>query len=190
MSNRVVVAFTGATGQLFGVKALELLDETPYESHLILSRAAKMNLEQESDQSVEEVRELADTAYNVQNVGAPPASGSFRTQGTLVCPCSMKTLSNIAHGNAGNLITRTADVSLKERQPLVLMPREKPLNRIHIQNMLDVTDAGGIIYPPFLSFYQQPESLEEAVTRTMARALSFLGVDVSFDEWNGMSINE
>ncbi len=101
MSNRVVVAFTGATGQLFGVKALELLDETPYESHLILSRAAKMNLEQESDQSVEEVRELADTAYNVQNVGAPPASGSFRTQGTLVCPCSMKTLSNIAHGNAG-----------------------------------------------------------------------------------------
>jgi len=186
MSHRVVVGMTGSTGQLYGIRTLELLAETDYESHLVLSDAAKLNLVQESERSVEAVTELADVVYDVANVGAAPASGSFLTAGMIVVPCSMKTLSNVAHANSGNLITRAADVTLKERRPLVLMPREKPFNRIHLQNMLDVTDAGGIIMPPFPSFYQDPDGIDEMVTRTVARTLRLLDIDVEIDEWMGM----
>jgi len=186
MADRVVVGMTGSTGQVYGIRTLELLAETDYESHLVLSDAAKLNVVQESDRSVEAVQELADVAYDVGNVGAAPASGSFLTAGMVVAPCSMKTLSNVAHGNSGDLITRAADVTLKERRPLVLMPREKPFNRIHLQNMLDVTDAGGIIMPPFPSFYRNPDGIDEMVTRTVARTLRQLDVDVGIDEWTGM----
>lgn len=187
MTERVVVGMTGATGQIYGVRALELLGENDYETHLVLSDAAKINLNQEIDYSPSDVEALADEVHDNRNIGAKTASGSFRTMGMLVAPCSMKTLSNIAHGNAGNLITRSADVMLKERRPLVLMPREKPFNRIHLVNMLEVTDAGGIIMPPFPSFYQQPDSLDEMITRTVARALSQLGLTVEYDEWTGLS---
>lgn len=187
MTDRVVVGMTGSTGQLYGVRALELLRDAGVETHLVLSDAAKINLNQEGDYTPAEVRAIADEVHDVENVGAKPASGSFRTRGMIVAPCSMKSLSNIARGNAGNLITRAADVMLKERRPLVLMPREKPFNRIHLVNMLEVTDAGGIIMPPFPSFYQRPESLDEMVTRTMARALAQLGLDIEYDEWSGLS---
>jgi 4-hydroxy-3-polyprenylbenzoate decarboxylase len=187
LSNRVVVGVTGATGQLYAIRALELLAEAGVESHLVLSDAADVNIRQESDYTVDEVKALADYVYGNRNIGAATASGSFRTRGMLVTPCSMKTLSNIAHGNSTNLIARSADVALKERRPLVLMPREKPFNRIHLKNMLEVTDAGAVVMPPFPSFYNRPKSIDEMVTRTMARALTQFGIDVDFEEWEGVS---
>ncbi|MFB6150755.1 MAG: UbiX family flavin prenyltransferase [Haloarculaceae archaeon] len=187
MADRVVVGMTGATGQRYGVTALRMLEATEYEVHLVVSDAAKVNLDQETDLRVGDVTDLADVVYSNGNIGAETASGSFSTGGMLVAPCSMKTLSNVAHGNAGDLITRTADVTLKERRPLVLMPRETPVNRIHLENMLAVTDAGGIVFPPFPSFYQNPDSIEEMITHTMSRALSHVGVDVDHDEWSGLS---
>lgn len=186
-SNKFVVGVTGATGQLYAIRALELLGETDMESHLVLSDAAGINIRQESQYTVDEVRALADHVHDNKNIGAPTASGSFRTRGMLVCPCSMKTLSNIAHGNSSNLIARSADVALKERRRLVLMPREKPFNRIHLENMLSVTDAGAIVMPPFPSFYNQPKSIDEMITRTMARALAQFDIDVGFEEWQGIS---
>lgn len=187
MTTRVVIGMTGATGQLYGIRALELLEEADdVESHLILSNASEINIKQESEYEVSDVRDLADKLHNYKNIGAETASGSFDTAGMLVVPCSMKTLSNIANAATGDLISRSTDVHLKERRPVVVMPREKPLNRIHIENMLKVTDAGGIIMPPFPSFYQRPDSIDEMVTRTMSRALSQLGIEVTFEEWEGI----
>lgn len=177
---------TGATGQVYGIRALELLQETDYETHLIVSSASEINIAQESVYEPEEVRALADELHDIKNIGAPTASGSFKTTGMLITPCSMKTLSNIAHANSGNLITRSADVMLKERHPLVVMPREKPLNHIHLKNMLKVTDAGGIIMPPFPSFYQRPNSIEEMITRTMSRTLSLFDIEIEYEEWKGL----
>lgn len=186
MTDRVVVAMTGATGQIYGVRALELLAETDYERHLILSDAAKITLKQETEYTVSDVTSLATEVHELRNIGASTASGSFKTKGMIVAPCSMKTLSNIATGNSGNLITRSADVAMKERRPLVLLPREKPFNRIHLQNMLAVTDAGGIIMPPFPSFYANVETIDEMVTRTMCRTLSLLDIETDYEEWKGL----
>lgn len=187
MVNRITVGMTGATGQLYGIRGLELLAETDYETHLILSDSARITIKQETEYTPSEVEDLANVNHAVKNIGASVASGSFSTDGMLIAPCSMKTLSNIAHGNAGNLITRTADVTLKERTPLVMMPREKPLNRIHLKNMLEVTDAGGIIMPPFPSFYQGTMDVDEMITRTVARALSLFDIDIEYNEWTGLS---
>lgn len=187
MTDPLVIGMTGATGQIYGLRALQLLSETDHEVHLILSDAAKINIEQETDMTQSGLTDLADVTHSNANVGAPTASGSFTTEGMLLVPCSMKTLSNVATGSAGNLITRTADVMLKERRPLVMMPREKPFNRIHLENMLSVTDAGAIVFPPFPSFYARPDSVDEMVTRTMIRALSFVSdVDFELDEWQGL----
>ena len=186
MPKRVVVGMTGATGQIYGIRILELLQDSDYETHLVLSNASKINLNHETDFSQQDVIALADEAHDVKNIGATTASGSFETEGMIVAPCSMKTLSNIAHANSGNLITRSADVTLKERRPLVVLPREKPFNRIHLENMLKLTDAGGIIMPPFPSFYQRPDTIDEMITRTCARTLSLLDLDVEFDEWEGI----
>lgn len=186
MRDRLTIGMTGATGQIYGIQALELLQETEYECHLLISDSARITLKQETEHTSDDIEQLADVVHDVRNIGAPTASGSFATAGMLVAPCSMKTLSNIAHGNAGNLITRSADVTLKERRPLVLMPREKPLNRIHLKNMLKVTDAGGIILPPFPSFYQTNATLDEMVSRTMARALSQFDIHIEYDEWEGI----
>jgi 4-hydroxy-3-polyprenylbenzoate decarboxylase len=178
---------TGATGQIYGFRALELLADTDHETHLILSTAAKTTIKQEMNLPLSQLETLADKIHDNTNIGAATASGSFLTAGMLVAPCSMKTLANIATGNTQNLITRSADVMLKERRPLVVMPREKPLNRIHLQNMLSVTEAGGIIFPPFPSFYQQPDSVDEMVTRTVVRALSHvIHANFKFDEWQGL----
>jgi len=188
MSNRVVVGVTGATGQVFGSAALKLLaDRDGVETHLVLSEAAKVTIRHESDDALSELRGLADTVYDNGNIGAPVASGSFETLGMLVAPCSMKTLSNIAHGHAGDLITRAADVTLKERRPLVVMPREKPYNRIHLENMLAATDAGAVVFPPLLSFYQEADSLEAMVERTVERAVGHLDVETNYDEWSGVT---
>lgn len=186
MTDRVVVGVTGATGQQYAVTALELLAQTDIEVHLVLSDAAKVTLRQETDYAVSDVTDLGDVVHSVENIGAEPASGSFRSEGMIVTPCSMKTLADVANGHSGNLITRAADVMLKERRPLVLMPRETPYNRIHLENMLKVTDAGGIVVPPFPSFYHNPDSIESMVAQTMMRALSHVGVDFEFEEWEGL----
>lgn len=186
-TDRLVVGLTGATGQVFGIRVLELLSELDYESHLILTDAARTNIRQESEYDVPAVKNLATEVHSIGNVGAPIASGSFDTEGMIVAPCSMKSLSNIATGNTNNLLTRAADVVLKERQPLVLMPREKPLNYIHIENMSTVTKAGGLIVPPFLSFYRPDDTLDEMITRTVARALKHCNVDIDYEEWEGIT---
>lgn len=188
MSTSVVLGVTGATGQLFGSTALELLSARDgIETHLVLSEAAKVTIEHESPDGVAELRSVADNVHDCRNVGAPIASGSFDTQGMLIAPCSMKTLANIATGNAGNLITRAADVTLKERRPLVVMPREKPYNAIHLENMQTITDAGAVVFPPLLSFYQSDRSLDAMVERTMCRAIEHLGIDVTYEEWTGVT---
>lgn len=186
MTDRVIVGVTGATGQAYAISALQLLDRTDVEVHLIVSDAARVTLRQETDYGVSDLLELGDTVHDIDNIGAKTASGSFRTAGMLITPCSMKTLAAIAHGYSGNLITRSADVILKERRPLVLMPRESPFNRIHLENMLTVTDAGGVVVPPFPAFYHRPDSIDEMVDMTMKRALSQLGVDFEYEEWDGV----
>ncbi len=188
MTTRVVVGVTGATGQIFPATALELLARREdVETHLVLSEAAKVTIEHELDYSLSDFQSLADQIYDNKDVGATIASGSFRTEGMVIAPCSMKTLSNIAHGNAGNLITRAADVTLKERNSLVVMPREKPYNRIHLENMLTLTDAGAVVFPPLLSFYQVDDSLGSMVERTLCRALEHVGLELSYEEWDGVS---
>jgi 4-hydroxy-3-polyprenylbenzoate decarboxylase len=187
-TDRVIVGVTGATGQIYAIVALELLaGSSGVETHLVLSDAAKVNIRNECQREVSEVKALADHSYDDRNIGASIASGSFRTAGMLVAPCSMKTLADIAHGSSGNLVTRAADVTLKERRPLVVMPREKPFNRIHIENMLKVTEAGAIVMPPFPSFYNDPDSIEGMVRRTVARALDQFGLDIEYDEWTGLA---
>lgn len=186
MVQHVVVGLTGATGQVFGIAALELLAErSDVESHLVLSDAAARNINQEDDHSVEAVRELADNVYDNGNIGASIASGSFPATGMLVAPCSMNSLSKIAHGAADNLLLRAADVTLKERRNLVLMPMEKPLSRIHLENMLAVTDAGGVISPPLLSYYTENRTLEAMTRRTVARALAQTGLEMEYETWEG-----
>ena len=187
MADPVVIGMTGATGQIYGIKALELLAETDHEVHLILSDASKVNIKQESDYAVTEIQHLADVVHGNRDMGAPTASGSFITEGMVVTPCSMKTLSNIANGNTGTLISRSADVMLKERRPLVVMPREKPFNKIHLENMLAVTEANGIIFPPFPSFYQNPSSIDEIIERTVVRALRHVNVELDLDQWQGLN---
>lgn len=185
MHSRIVVAICGSSNLLYGRRVLELIENTEYESHLILDDEANRTLS-ESD-CLDQVTSLADAVHANDNIGAPPASGSFETTGMLIAPCSSATMADIAHGSSGTLVVRSADVVLKERRPLVVMPIEFPLSRIHIQNMLAVTDAGGIVTPPFPSFYQRPETVDEIVTRTTGRALTFFDIDVEVGEWMGLS---
>ncbi|MFB6085934.1 MAG: UbiX family flavin prenyltransferase [Halodesulfurarchaeum sp.] len=186
MDHRILVGVTGATGQVFGITALELLEErSDVETHLVLSDAAARNIDQEDERSVAAVRDLADHVYDNGNIGAAIASGSFPATGMLVAPCSMNSLSKIAHGTADNLLLRAAAVTLKERRNLVVMPMEKPFSRIGLENMLAVTDAGGVIIPPLLSYYTEGRSLDAMTRRTVARALSQTGLEMEYEAWEG-----
>ena len=175
--DRVVVGISGATGFQYGVKALELLKEAGVETHLVMSKAAELTRKKETDYLHQEVVDLADVHYPLGAVGAAISSGSFKTLGMIVAPCSMQSLASIAAGTTSNLLTRAADVVLKERRPLVLMVRETPFHLGHIRNMETVTEYGAICFPPVPAFYAQPKSLDEIVTHSVARALGFLGVD-------------
>lgn len=176
---RLIVGITGATGFVYGMKLLQLLKETDVESHLVITKAAELTRTYETDFSAEEVRALADVVYPISDVGAAIASGSFRTMGMVVAPCSIKTLSEIATGVTGNLLTRSADVCLKERRRLVLLIRETPLHAGHLKNMLAVTEAGGIIAPPVPAFYSRPASLDDLVTHTMGRVLDLFDLETA-----------
>lgn len=171
---RVVVGISGASGVVYGVRALELLAQLGVETHLVLTRAARATLAEESALSVADVRSRASVVHSEHDLGASIASGSFPVEGMLVAPCSVKTLSGISNSYDDTLLVRAADVTLKERRPLVLMLRETPLHAGHIRLMAQATEAGAIVTPPVPAFYAQPESLDEMVTQTVGRALDAL----------------
>ena len=174
---RVIVGISGASGFVYGVQALRYLRQLDVESHLVISPAGHLNREHETTLSEDDVADLADVVYPIQAVGAAIASGSFRTLGMLIAPCSMHTLAAVANGLTDNLLTRAADVVLKERRRLVLMARETPLNLGHLRNMLQVTEAGGIVFPPVPALYAKPTSVDDIVRHSAARALGLLGLD-------------
>ncbi|MFN3348948.1 UbiX family flavin prenyltransferase [Pseudorhodoplanes sp.] len=183
---RLLVGISGASGAIFGVRLLQLLREAGVETHLIVSRAARMTLSYETDLSIDEVEALATVTYPEQDLGAACSSGSFRTLGMIVAPCSVKTMAEIASGATSNLVSRAADVCLKERRRLVLMLRETPLHLGHIRSMAAVTEAGAIVYPPVPAFYARPQSVGEMIDHTLGRALDLFDIDLgTVRRWTG-----
>jgi len=191
-SRRLIVAITGATGAVYGVRLLELLRATPgIETHLIVTPAGWMNIDQELQRSRNEVEALASVVHGVRDVGASLASGSFQTDGMVVAPCSMKTLAAVAHGLSDNLVTRAADVVLKERRRLVLLARETPLNLAHLRNMTAVTEMGGIVFPPLPAFYHRPQGIDDLIDHTCARVLDLFGIEHRLaPRWGGLRAAE
>ncbi|HEV7371111.1 UbiX family flavin prenyltransferase [Arenibaculum sp.] len=184
---RIIVGISGASGAVYGVRALETLRALDVETHLVVSKAGALTLEHELGMKVADVRALADRHYAIGDVGAACSSGSFRTLGMIVAPCSMKTLAEIATGVSSTLLTRSADVVLKERRRLVLLVRETPLTRVHLTNMLAVTDMGGIVAPPVPAFYTHPASIGDMVDHTVGRVLDLFDLDTSLvKRWSGM----
>ncbi len=175
---RIVIGISGASGFQYGMKALELLQPMDVETHLVISKGAELTRSLETGIPREAVIGMADTVHAIGNLGASISSGSFETLGMLVAPCSMRSLAAIAHNLSDNLLTRAADVVLKERRRLVLMVRETPLNLGHIRNMALVTEMGGVVFPPVPAMYQRPASLDEVITHSVARALDLFGLAV------------
>ena len=184
-ARRLVVAITGASGPQFGIRLLQVLaDDRSVEAHLILSDAAQRTLELEVGTTGAAVRELADVVYDPGDYAALVSSGSFRTMGMVVAPCSMSTLGAIANGVSTSLVARTADVTLKERRPLVLLTRETPLNLIHLRNMVAVTEAGATVLPPAPAFYHGPETIEDLIDQTVGKVLDQFLIDHElFTRW-------
>jgi 4-hydroxy-3-polyprenylbenzoate decarboxylase len=184
---RLIVAITGATGAIYGVQLLRRLRALgSVETHLLLSPAGVLTAHQELDLKRGDIEALADVVYNVNDVGAAVASGSFATDGMVIAPCSMKTLAAVAHAHADSLIARAADVCLKERRRVVLLVRETPLNLAHLRNMEAVTLMGGIIFPPLPAFYQRPQDFEQMVDHTLARVLDLFGIEHQLaPRWEG-----
>ena len=174
---RLIVGISGATGIIYGVRLLELLQQTDIETHLVVSRAGDLTRSHELGIDAQHLRSLATVSYPINDVGAAISSGSFRTMGMVILPCSMKTLAEIATGVTSSLLTRAADVVLKERRRLVLLTRETPLHTIHLKNMLAVTECGGIIMPPVPAFYTMPQSIDEMVTNTVCRVLDLFDIE-------------
>lgn len=175
---RLIVAITGASGAIYGVRLLQLLHAMPgWETHLVMSASGALTASQELDLKRGDIEALADVVHNVKDIGAAIASGSFRSAGMVVAPCSMKTLASIAHGLSDNLVSRAADVILKERRRLVLMARETPLNLAHLRNMSAVTEMGGIVFPPVPAFYSRPHSIEDMVDHTVGRVLDLFDIE-------------
>lgn len=186
MTAPIIVGISGATGAVYGLETLRVLDELGRPAHLIISEMGQRTIDIETDVALDEVRALAKETYNVRDLGAPVASGSFRTAGMIVAPCSIKTLSGIAHSFSYNLMIRAADVTLKERRPLVLMVRETPLHKGHLELMAKATDIGAVIHPPVPAFYHRPESITDIVRQSVGRALDHLGVKHDlFARWQG-----
>ena len=185
---RLIIAITGATGVVYAVRILQILRATTQiESHLIISEAGIMSLHQEVGMKKQQLEAMADKVYNVKDIGAAIASGSFLTDGMIIAPCSMKTLASVALGLSENLISRAADVTLKERRRLVMLVRETPLNLAHLRNMTSVTEMGGIIFPPVPSFYQHPASIAEMVDHSVGRVLDLFNIAHQLTpEWRGL----
>jgi 2,5-furandicarboxylate decarboxylase 2 len=188
MKKRLIVGITGATGAVYGVQILKTLREMDqWESHLILSDAGALNLWHELRMKRKELEKLGDVAYHPKDIAATISSGSYLTEGMVIAPCSMKTLAAVAHAHADDLLSRAADVVLKERRRLVLVPRETPLNLAHLRNMVAVTEMGAIVFPPVPAFYALPKSLDDLVAHTVARVLDLFGVhSAKLARWQGM----
>jgi 4-hydroxy-3-polyprenylbenzoate decarboxylase len=186
---RIVVAISGASGAVYGVRLLQMLRELGgVQTHLTVSDAGWLNVQQELDLPRDQVEALADVVYPVRNIGAALASGSFQCDGMVIAPCSMRTLAAVAHGLSDNLITRAADVMLKERRRLILMVRETPLNLAHLRNMTSVTEMGGIVFPPVPAFYNKPQSITELVDHTVSRVIDLLGLpQPNSPRWAGLT---
>ena len=188
MKKRLIVGITGATGAVYGVRMLEALKSAAgWESHAVLSEAGALNLWHELKMKRKDLERIADAAYHPKDIAATIASGSFLTEGMVIAPCSMKTLAAVAHAHADDLVSRAADVVLKERRRLVLLPRETPLNLAHLRNMATVTEMGGIIFPPVPAFYALPKSIDDLVAHTVARVLDLFGIhSAKLARWQGM----
>ena len=189
---RLVVAITGASGALYGVRLLEALRSLEdVETHLMISDAGVLSMYHELDLKRKDVEALADVIHNARDVGACIASGSFQSEGMVIAPCSMKTLASVAHGLSDNLISRAADVMLKERRRCVLMVRETPFNLAHLRNMTAVTEMGGIIFPPLPALYHRPESIVEMVDHTVARVLDLFQITHAIaPRWSGLKTTQ
>ena len=184
---KIVVAITGATGASIGIHVLLALRQLNVETHLIISKWAAETIKYETDYTPANVRALADHAYNSSDLAAPIASGSYRVDGMIVAPCSVKTLAAINAGICDDLITRAADVCLKERRRVVLSVRETPLSEIHLRNMIEVTRAGAVIAPPVVGFYTRPDSVKDILDQMVGRLLDLFGLDTGeFERWRGM----
>ena len=183
---RLIVAISGASGAIYGVRLLELLQDTDIEAHLVVSRTAKVTLATETTLRLSDVEALADVVHSNDDLGAACSSGSFQNLGMIVAPCSIRTMAEIATGVTANLISRAADVALKERRRVVLMLRETPLHLGHIRSMAAVTEAGAIVYPPVPAFYAQPKSLEDMIDHTLGRVLDLFDIDLgTVRRWSG-----
>jgi 4-hydroxy-3-polyprenylbenzoate decarboxylase len=174
---RLVVGITGASGAIYGLKALKVLREIKVETHLVISRSAQITVAHELEMNVSELAKLADVVYRIDDIGAAISSGSFPTMGMIIAPCSVRTLAEIASGVTSSLLTRAADVILKERRKLVLMVRETPFHLGHLRAMTAVTEMGAIVMPPLPAFYAKPKTLEEMVDHSVGRALDLLGIE-------------
>lgn len=186
MKKKLIVGMSGATGAILGVRLLQVLAETDVESHLVVSKWAQQTIEHETGKSLDEVRQIADHSYNSGELGAAISSGSFHTDGMVIIPCAMRTVSAISSGSGDNLVHRAADVILKERRKLVLVARETPLNDIHLENLLKLSRMGVTILPPMLAFYNLPQSLDDVVDHIVMRVLDQF--DISRDlvpRWTG-----
>jgi 4-hydroxy-3-polyprenylbenzoate decarboxylase len=188
--NRLIIAITGATGAIYGLRLLQVLKTQPgWESHMVISDAGVLNIRHELAMKRAELAKWADVVHGVNDISASIASGGLKTEGMIVAPCSMKTLAAIAHGFGDNLISRAADVVLKERRRLVLMPREAPFNLAHIRNMASVTEMGGIIFPPMPTFYHKTDSIAALVDETVGRILTLFNIQVEglYRPWTGLT---
>jgi 4-hydroxy-3-polyprenylbenzoate decarboxylase len=187
MSRRIIVAITGASGAVYGVRTLEILQSLSVETHLVVSAAARRIIEHETGRSAAEVEKLASTVYPADEIHAPIASGSFPIDGMIVAPCSIKTLSAVANSYTPDLVSRSADVCLKEGRPLVLLVRESPLHAGHLRLMQEAAQAGAVIFPPVPVFYGNPQSVADIVNASVGRALARMGIENDFyPRWQGL----
>ncbi|MCX7965817.1 MAG: UbiX family flavin prenyltransferase [Syntrophorhabdaceae bacterium] len=183
---KIIVAITGATGVIYGIRLLEVLKEAGVETHLIISKVGKKNIELETGYDIKDVESLASRVYSVDDLAAPISSGSFKTDGMVVIPCTIKTLSGIAHSYNDNLIIKAADVVLKERRTLVLVVRETPFHKGHLELMLKVADLGGIVLPPVPAFYHFPKKIEDLIDHTIGKVLDIFHIEHAlFKRWEG-----
>jgi len=177
-SPRLIIGISGASGVIYGVRLLELLKDAPVETHLVMTKSAEVTLAYEVDLKLAEVHALADVVHPVQDIGASISSGSFKTLGMVVAPCSIRSMSEIAHGVTSNLLTRAADVALKEQRRLILMVREAPLHTGHLRTMTALSEMGAVILPPVPAFYSRPETLDDIINHTLGRALDLFDIDL------------
>jgi polyprenyl P-hydroxybenzoate/phenylacrylic acid decarboxylase-like protein len=184
----LVVGITGASGAVYGIRLLEALSTNKeVETHLVISEAGEKIIKHETDWSLEQVRTLADVCYDISDIGARLSSGSFKRDGMVIAPCSMKTLSALANSYADNLIVRSADITLKEKKRLVLLVRETPLHLVHLRNMVKVTEMDAIVFPPVPAFYHKPQTIQDLVDHTIGRVLDIFGIEHNlFARWSGL----